>query len=408
MVKRGFFFLAIWGFCFPLIGLQVQLGVDCLFEKSNVAKLQGKKIGLITNQTGVNGDLCSTIEVFLNHKIQLVALFAPEHGLYGLEQAGVKIEESQNIKGLPVYSLYGSTRRATSSMLQGIDLLVFDIQDIGCRSYTYLTTLCYILEEAAKHKISVMVLDRPNPMGGLIVDGPMLEDNWRSFIGYINVPYCHGMTIGELAQFFNEEYHVGCDLEVIRMKGWQRAMSFEDTKLCWIPTSPNIPEAETALLYASTGILGELGMVNIGIGSPLPFKIVGAPWIDAKQFAKELNAQKLPGVVFHPFYYRPLTGPYQWENCQGVLLFVLDRKIYKPLHVQYMIIGLLKSLYPKQFIDRLKRLEPEKKKSFCKANGNEYMLEILSSEEYVAWKLIGYQQEDRQNFLTKRKAYLLY
>lgn len=407
MFKYSFFFLAICSFCFSTTELQIQLGVDCLFDANNIVKLQGKRIGLITNQTGVNRNLSSTIELFFEQDIPLIALFSPEHGLYGLEPAGSKVE-SQNINGVPVYSLYGVTRRATSSMLQGIDLLIFDIQDIGCRSYTYLTTLCYILEEAAKHKISVMVLDRPNPMGGLIVDGPMLEDNWRSYIGYINVPYCHGMTIGELAYYFNQEYHIGCDLEVIRMKGWQRSMSFKDTKLCWIPTSPNIPETETPLFYASTGILGELGIVNIGIGSALPFKLVVAPWIHAKQLAKQLNAQKLPGVIFHPCYYRPLTGLYQSESCQGVMLFVLDHKIYKPLSVQYMIIGLLKSLYREQFVNRLRSLGIEKKKNFCKANGNEYMLEILSSEEYVAWKLISYQLEDRQKFLIKRKAYLLY
>ncbi|QZA59412.1 exo-beta-N-acetylmuramidase NamZ family protein [Candidatus Rhabdochlamydia porcellionis] len=407
MFNFTFFFLAIWGFCLSVTGLELKLGVDCLFETSNIVKLRGKKLGLITNQTGVDSNLSSTIELFLNHDTQLIALFAPEHGLYGLEQAGVKVEQ-KNIHGLPVYSLYGATRRVTSNMLQGIDLLIFDIQDIGCRSYTYLTTLCYILEEAAKHKISVMVLDRPNPMGGLIVDGPMLEDKWRSYIGYINVPYCHGMTIGELACYFNQEYHIGCDLEVIRMKGWQRSMAFKDTKLCWIPTSPNIPEAETPLFYASTGILGELGIANIGIGSTLPFKVVGAPWINAKQLSKKLNAQKLPGIIFHPCYYRPLTGLYQSENCQGVLLFILDHKVYKPLSVQYMIIGLLKSLYREQFTNRLKQLGTERKKSFCKANGNEYMLKILNNEEYVAWKLIGYQFEDRQKFLTKRSAYLLY
>jgi uncharacterized protein YbbC (DUF1343 family) len=293
-------------------------------------------------------------------------------------------------------------------MLQGIDLLIFDVQDIGCRSYTYLTTLCYVLEESAKYSISVLVLDRPNPMGGVLVDGPMLEEKWRSFIGYINVPYCHGMTIGELAYYFNQEYKIGCDLEVIRMKGWQRTMSFKDTKLCWIPTSPNIPEAETALFYASTGILGELGIVNIGIGGSFPFRIVGAPWINANQFAKQLNAQKLPGVVFYPFYYRPLVGLYKAEVCQGVILFVLDHKVYKPLTVQYMIIGLLKTLYRDQFTNRLQQVNMQKKNSFCKANGNEHMFEILTREKYVAWKLISYQMEARQNFIAKRKAYLLY
>lgn len=407
MFKWYICFLSNWVFCFSLVGMQVQLGVDCLFEKSHLVKLHNKKIGLITNQTGVNSHLCSTIEAFFNRNIPLVALFAPEHGLYGLEQAGVEVD-SHTVRGLPVYSLYGKTRRITSGMLQGIDLLVFDIQDIGCRSYTYLTTLCYVLEEAAKHKISVMVLDRPNPMGGLIVDGPMLEEKWRSFIGYINVPYCHGMTIGELACYFNQEYQIGCDLEVIPMKGWQRTMSFKDTKLCWIPTSPNIPEAETALFYATTGILGELGIVNIGVGGPLPFKIVGAPWINANQFAKQLNAQKLPGVIFHPFYYRPITGLYHSENCQGIIIFVLDHKVYKPTTAQYMILGLLKSLYPQQFTTKLKQVELKKRDNFCKANGNEYMFEELMRDQYVAWKFIGYQLKDRQNFLTKRKFYLLY
>ena len=199
-------------------------------------------------------------------------------------------------------------------MLKGIDLLIYDIQDIGSRSYTFLSTLLYVMEEAAKQQIKVMVLDRPNPINGIVMDGPMLEEKWRSFLGYINVPYCHGMTIGELAQYFNGEYKIGCDLEVIPMKGWKRTMSFKDTHLPWVPTSPHVPEAETALVYPVTGILGELGIVNIGIGYTLPFKLIGAPWIQAEAFAEQLNQQQFPGVRFLPFYYRPFYGKFEGEN----------------------------------------------------------------------------------------------
>ncbi len=389
---------------------KVELGVEVFFADGHVSELKGKRIALITNHTGVDSKLRSTIDRLKQEApgVQLVTLFAPEHGITGHAYAFESVDEKKGHLGIPVYSLHGKTRRPTDKMLQGIDVILYDIQDIGCRSYTYTTTLFYVMEEAAKRKIPVIVLDRPNPINGLIVDGPMLEESWRSFIGYINVPYCHGMTIGELARFFNEQYQIGCSLKVVPMRGWKRAMSYADTGLHWIPTSPQIPEADTPLFFASTGIIGELGLVNIGVGYTLPFKVIGAPWIQADKLASELNAQKLPGVTFLPFHYRPFFGSYKGKDCQGVKIVVTNKLSYRPLAVQYMLIGILKNLYPVQINAKLAAVEPSKKELFCKANGNAQMLATLLKEKYTAWKLILYQKQEREAFLEVRKKYLLY
>ncbi len=406
-----------WRYLFFLICIHlyaysapVQLGVDLFFQEGLVDELHGKRIGLVTNHTGVDSAMRSTIDLFLERapEVKLVALFAPEHGLNGQAYAFEEVEEMRGPSGIPVYSLHGTTRRPTDRMLQGIDVIVYDIQDIGCRSYTYTTTLCYVIEEAASRGISVIVLDRPNPINGLIVDGPMLQKRWRSYIGYLNVPYCHGMTIGELARYFNEKYQIGCKLRIIPMKGWKRSMSYAETGLTWIPTSPYIPESDTPQFYASTGLLGELSFVNIGIGYTLPFKVVGAPWIKAKELAEKLNAQQLPGVHFLPFHYRPFYGAYKEKDCQGTMIVVTDPKSYRPVSTQYMILGILKNLYPKQVQAKLNSLEAAKKDLFCKANGNEEILNLLREEKYVAWKLILYEKEEREQFLQERKKFLLY
>ncbi len=399
-----FLLLPLLSFC-----AQVELGVDLFFKEGQVDELKGKKIGLITNHTGVDSQMRSTIDLFLSTSgVRLAALFAPEHGLTGQAYAFEEVADKKGPKGIPVYSLHGKTRRPTAEMFQGIDVLIYDIQDIGCRSYTYTTTLFYVMEEAARQGIPVIVLDRPNPINGLIVDGPMLEKKWRSFIGYVNVPYCHGMTIGELAGYFNDKYRIGCKLKVVKMRGWNRAMSFADTGLTWIPTSPYIPEPDTPHFYATTGLLGELSLVDIGIGYTLPFKVVGAPWIKASQFAQKLNEQKLPGAFFMPFHYRPFYGAHKGKDCQGVMIVVTDSKSYRPVSTQYMILGLLKNLYPKQVAAKLNSLAPSKKELFCKASGNDEMFNLLRQEPYVAWKLILFQKEEREQFLKERKKYLLY
>lgn len=382
----------------------IRLGVDVFFSEGHASFLKEKKVGLLTNQTGVDQNMRSTLER-LREVTDIAILFSPEHGIKGQHYAFENVAHG-NEDGIRVYSLHGATRRPEKEVLKELDVVIYDIQSTGQRAYTYPTTLFYLMETAAHTDTEVIVLDRPNPMNGLVVDGPMLEDKWRSFIGYINVPYCHGMTIGELAQFFNEEYKIGCKLKVIPMKGWERWMTYRDTKLLWIPPSPNIPEPDTPLFSCSTGLLGELGILNIGIGFTLPFKIVGAPWVNAKEFSEKLNAQNLPGVHFSPYCFKPFWGLYKGLDCEGVLIQITDFKKYKPIQTQFFILGILKSLYPEEFLKRLKGTS--QKELFCKANGTERVYDILLKEKYPAWKLAQLDQKERERFLEKRKKYLLY
>lgn len=390
---------------------KVVVGIDVLLTKEeHMALLKGKRVGLITNHTAVNRDLLSTAELLKSNAAsrgyKVTALFAPEHGISGVFYAEDSVEDEKDPDGIPIFSLHGKTQRPTKKMLDRVDLLVYDIQDIGARSYTYVTTLFYAMEEAAKLGIPVIVLDRPNPINGVTVDGPMLEEGWRSTVGYIDVPYCHGMTVGELAQFFNAEYKIGCRLHIVPMQGWKRSMSFQDTGLAWIPTSPHIPEASTAFYYPITGILGELQLISIGVGYTLPFKIVGAPWIDAKKFAKRLNEQKFPGVHFQPFYFRPFYGRFAQEDCQGVLISVTEPSKYMPVATQYLIIGILKVMYPKPFKKALDS-SAARKEMFCKVTGTEQVYQALFETNAIVWKLRNVHQKEREAFLPLRKKYLI-
>ena len=399
-------------FFFPfylLFSNEVLTGVDVFFQDGHIQMLEGKKVGIITNHTGVNRNLKPTFHLLLEHatNYQVTSLYSPEHGVNGSAYASEKVLDSKTKGGIQIFSLHGKTRRPNDKMLNNVDLLIYDIQCIGSRSYTYLTTLCYVMEEAAKRKIPVIIFDRPNPMGGNIVDGPMLDQEKRSFIGYINVPYCHGMTIGELATLFNEEYKIGCDLKVIPLKGWKRSMSYSETGLSWVPPSPHIPEPDTPFFYPSTGILGELKVANIGVGYTLPFKVVGAPWIEAEEFAEKLNAQKLEGVTFLPFHFRPFYGLYKGEECQGIKIQITDKEKYKPLNVQYLLIGMLKSLYPKEFHSRVVEGSTSMK-LFSQANGTDEIYQILKQEKYAVWKLLNFGKEERSQFLEKRNKYLIY
>jgi len=389
---------------------KVKVGADLLLTEDYIHLIKGKRVGLITNHTAVNSKMISTINLLKKEASKngftLAALFAPEHGITGSAHASESIQDEKDPDGIPIYSLHGKTRRPTEKMLSKIDVLIYDIQDIGSRSYTYITTLFYVMEEAAKYHIPIIVLDRPNPINGVVIDGPMMEEKWRSMVGYINVPYCHGMTIGELARFFNIEHNTHCQLEVVPMQGWQRTMTFHDTGLPWIPTSPYIPEASTAFYYPTTGILGELQIVNTGIGYTLPFKLVGAPWIDAKHFAQQLNHQKFPGVYFEPFYYRPFYGRFAHEDCEGVLIVVTNPLTYKPVSTQYLLIGMLKSLYPKKFKESLEN-SSDRKSMFCKVNGTEKIYQIIHDEKNIVWKLRSFQEKEREDFAIQRKKYLI-
>lgn len=389
---------------------KVSVGIDVFLKNYGGLELKGKRIGLVTNHTAITGQLVSTVDALKQaakkEGFTLSALFAPEHGLKGAIHAEENIDHSKDEDNIPIYGLYGKHRRPSEGMLKGLDLLIYDIQDIGSRSYTYISTLFYVMEAVVKKGIPLIVLDRPNPINGVVVDGPMLQSKWRSIVGYINVPYCHGMTIGELAQLFNVEYKIGCQLTVVPMKNWKREMNFKDTELMWMPTSPHIPEASTALYYPVTGLLGELSLVNIGIGYTLPFKVVGAPWIDAKQFAKVLNAQKFPGVHFEAFHFKPFFGKFAHEECHGVLIAITHPLCYKPVATQYLIIGVLKGLYPIKFNEAIASSKG-RKEMFCKVTGNEELYKIMTEESNIVWKLRAYDEKERADFLSIRKLYLI-
>lgn len=411
MFRYFCFFVCFSSFCCCLVAKEacISLGIDLLSEGVGLHKLKGKRVGLLTNHTAISRTHESTVDVIKRlsklHGFSLAALFAPEHGFQGAIHANELVEDGKE-NTIPIHSLFGKEKRPTEAMLQGIDLIIYDIQEIGSRSYTYITTLCYMMEEAAKRKIPVIVLDRPNPINGKTIDGPMLEDKWRSIVSYINVPYCHGMTPGELAKFFNSEYKIGCELTVIPMRGWNRKMSFTETGLIWIPTSPHIPEATSPLYYPLTGILGELSIVNIGVGYTLPFKVVGAPWIEAQPFAEALNKQKFPGVHFEPFHFKPFYGKFAHKECHGVLITVLDPLSYKPVATQYLIIGILKSLYPQAFKEALEHSRG-RREMFSKVNGTGEIYRIMAEESNIVWKLRAFQEEERVKFASLRKKYLM-
>jgi uncharacterized protein YbbC (DUF1343 family) len=293
----------------PTFAANIQLGIDVLQEQ-NFALLRGKRVGLVTNQTGVNSNGVKT-RVILKRSVNLVALYTPEHGLDGTEKAGKYVASRRDpVTGLVAYSLYGDTRKPTPRMLEGIDVLVYDMQDIGCRSYTYVSTMVKCMEAAGEKGIEFVVLDRPNPIGGVRVEGPGVEQPWVSFVSQLPVPYVHGMTVGELAKMANARGWVqpSCKLSVVPMRGWQRSMTWSETGLRWVPTSPNIPRATSPLYYVATGLVGELAGVETGCGGPAPFEIVSAKGLSSDRFVRYMQSQGFSGVSFTPYGKDPAGG----------------------------------------------------------------------------------------------------
>ena len=326
---------------------RTQTGLDVL-EAQQFAPLAGKRVGLITNHTGVARDGRTAVDLLAHApNVRLVALFSPEHGLSGASDEIVGSTQDA-ATGLPVHSLYGETRRPTDEMLNGVDTLVFDIQDAGVRFYTYITTMAYCMEEAAKRHIAFYVLDRPNPLGGLAVEGPVLESERLSFIGYFPMPIRHGMTVGELAQMFNAENHIGADLHVIAMQDWRRSDLYESTGLVWIPPSPNLRSLDDALLYPGVELL-QGGGVSVGRGTDRPFALVGAPWINGAELAAYLNNRHIPAVRFVPTRFTPRSNPLKDKRCEGVALVVFDRASLYPMLLAVEMAEALAKLYPKNF-----------------------------------------------------------
>ncbi len=392
----------------PLWSL-IELGCERFFSENLYKNYQGKKIALLTNQTGVNKKLELTFQKFYDcADIQLVALFAPEHGLMGGVLSGDHVKQSL-FHEIPVYSLYGAVRKPSKEMMSGIDIIFIDLQDIGSRSYTFISTVFLVLEAAAENHVQVVILDRPNPINGHVVDGNLLENSIRSFVGYANLPYCHGMTVGELAYYFADEYSVPCNLSVITMKNWTRTTLFKDTGLSWIPTSPYIPEGDTPYYYAATGIIGSLNFVNIGIGYTLPFKLIGAPWIDPEALIAALQKHNLPGIHFFPCEFSSFYGKFKGENCFGVQLIVTDPLRFEPVTTQYTLLGVLFSLYPKQFSDAVDSLPDDRRLTIHKVCGTKQIADmILTKDKRLITDLVPLAQKEKEHFLKKRRKYLLY
>jgi uncharacterized protein YbbC (DUF1343 family) len=326
---------------------RVQMGLDVL-EAEKFAPLRGKHIGLITNHTGLDSQGRGVIDI-LSHApgVQLVALFSPEHGLAGRNDERVASTKDA-ATGLPIYSLYAQTLRPTDEMLAGIDALVFDVQDAGVRFYTYTTTMAYCMEEAAKHNIAFYVLDRPNPLGGDVVEGPMLDTDKTSFTAYFPIPVRYGLTIGELAQFFNAENHINCDLHVVAMKNWHRNYFYESTGARWLPPSPNLRTLKGAVLYPGLEILQNAG-VSVGRGTEAPFEEFGAPWLSGEEVAATLNTRHLPGLRFASQPFIPVVGLYSGQRCGGVAIRITDRLAVRSMRTGLEIAAVLKKLYPENF-----------------------------------------------------------
>jgi uncharacterized protein YbbC (DUF1343 family) len=375
---------------------KVMNGIDVL-RAQNFAPLAGKRIGLITNHTGLSADGTSTIDLLYRSKVcKLVALFSPEHGIRGKmdDKFGPSVDEAT---GLHVYSLYGDIRRPTQDMLRKMDALVFDIQDIGARFYTYITTMGYCMEEAAKANILFYVLDRPNPVDGVHIEGPMLDPDKTSFIGYLPLPVRHGMTVGELARYFNEEKKIGVQLHVVEMKSWLRSYYFWDTGQHWVAPSPNMRTMDAALFYPGVCLL-EATNVSVGRGTDRPFEIVGAPWIEPRRFAASLTAARISGVRFVPHFFTPNEDKSRGTKCGGVRLLITNANKLNSVTLGFALILVLNKLYPKEFeIDKvIGRL------------GNAETMKLLKAGQLSAKDITLSRSPDFQNFLDKRRKVLIY
>ena len=330
-------------------------GIDVM-RADGFAALRNKRVGLVTNHTGRARDGATTIDLIFKAKdVKLVALFSPEHGIRGLLDANVPSATDEKT-GLPIHSLYGETRRPTAATLEGLDILVVDIQDVGARFYTYTTTMAYVLEEAAKRQLPVIVLDRPNPIDGVQVEGPMLDKAQFGFTGYMSMPIRHGMTMGELAKLFNAENKIGANLTVVEIKNWRRDAWFDETGLPWINPSPNMRNLIQATLYPGIAAF-ESTNISVGRGTDTPFEHIGAPWIDGVALSDALNARGLPGIRFYPVRFTPTANKYSGQECQGVFMVVTNRAIMRPVRVGVEIAALLQKLYGSKFeLDAAERL----------------------------------------------------
>lgn len=392
----------------------VKTGIDVLKE-NGFAQLQGKKVGLVTNPTGIDRELNSTVDILFNAKgVELVALYGPEHGVRGDIHAGDHVSGNSDPKtGLPVHSLYGATFKPTPEMLEGLDAIIYDIQDIGCRSFTYISTMGKVMEAAAEQGIEVIVLDRPNPLGGEKIEGPLVRDGFYSFVSQFKIPYIYGLTCGELAQMLNEEGMIKdkegnvlkCKLTVVPMEGWKRSMLFEETDLPWVLPSPHIPQPVSAFFYPATGILGDLMVYSIGVGYTLPFQMIAVEGIDADKLTDRLNGLALPGVKFRPINVKPFYSVGKGEAMQGVQIYITDVKAAAITDIQFHVMEAVAELYPEKAAFKL--ASDKRYRSFDIVTGSDYFrTEFAKNHRFSDIRERWY--EDVDSFREASKKYYLY
>lgn len=375
---------------------KVKPGVDVLAEE-NFQRLKGHKVGLICNHSALSRTGKHLFDLMRkSENVEIVAIFAPEHGFRGIMDQAIQNGKDEKT-GIPIYSLYGRTMRPNAEMLKGIDLLVFDIQDIGARFYTYISTLAMCMEEAAHYNIKFMVLDRPNPIGGLYVDGPIQDrDLTGGFTAYFPMPVVHGMTIGELATMFNDYFGTQCDLEVVKMEGWKRSMYFDETGLPWVNPSPNIRNVTEELLYPGLGMT-EGANIAVGRGTATPFEIYGAPWADAEELTREMQSRQIPGLAFEPVSFTPDASTYRGEQCNGFRVTITDREALKIVPAGIHFIDALYKLYPEHYeIDRVRGMV-----------GQQAIIDMIKQRKPVEDIILSWQ-DDLKRFIKIRQRFLLY
>lgn len=407
-MKRFYVTLLALLLLIPAFATHVKTGIEVLRDQ-NFKILEGKRVGLITNPTGVDSKLKSTIDI-LNEapNVNLVALFGPEHGVRGDVHAGDKVDNARDEKtGLPVYSLYGKTRKPSDEMLKDIDVLVYDIQDIGCRSFTYISTLGLAMEAAAKNGKEVIVLDRPNPLGGHKVEGNLVEDGFISFVSQFKIPYVYGLTCGELANMLNGEKMLEgqCKLSVVPMKGWKRSMNYEETGLQWIPASPHIPHPHSAFFYPISGIVGELGVISIGVGYTIPFQMFATDSIPADKLADNLNNLNIPGVHFRPIHLKPFYSVGKGEKYQGVQVHIMDYEKAPLSDIQFYVMQEMYKMNPK--LDFFNKCEKSRNNMWDKVSGSDFIRKEFG-KRYQYDDIKAYWHKDDESFKAKSHKYWLY
>ena len=404
---KGLFLSILLVFTASISAAKVQTGIEVL-RADGFKLLEGKRVGLTTNPTGVDSNLKSTIDILWEaENVNLVALYGPEHGVRGNVHAGDVVDNEVDKKtGLKMYSLYGKTKKPNKEMMDEIDVMVYDIQDNGCRSYTYISTMGMLMEACIEHGKELIVLDRPNPLGGEKIEGCLVEDGYISFVSQFKIPYLYGQTPGELALYLNAtDYENKCKLTVVEMKGWERDMTWDETGLEWIVASPHVPHGQSAVFYPVTGIFGEFGYISIGVGYTLPFEVMGAPWISADTLAEAMNALELPGLEFRPIYYKPYYSTFQGELCQGVQIHILDYEKARLSEVQFLVVQELMRLWPEK--DWFQLCNQKRFGMFDKVCGTNKIREIFG-KRYQWEDIREYWYKDVEAYREASSKYYLY